>query len=126
MTSHDVTLEWADGSTQTVDVDENESVLEAAQRAGARLPYDCREGTCITCVGRLIGLEGEDFDADEGGTDRPLDAADAFTYRRPPQALTDGERSDGYVLLCIASPQTDCRVEVGPMVRAEVGDSPWA
>ncbi|WP_408956782.1 2Fe-2S iron-sulfur cluster-binding protein [Natrinema sp. 74] len=126
MTRHDVTLEWTDGSTQTIEVAKDETVLESAQRAGARLPYDCRKGTCITCVGRLIGREGGESRPDEDETDRPLDAADAFTYRRPPQALTDGEREAGYVLLCIASPQTDCRLEVGPRVRSEVGDSPWA
>ncbi|QRV17190.1 2Fe-2S iron-sulfur cluster binding domain-containing protein [Haloterrigena salifodinae] len=130
MTSHDVTLEWTDGSTQTITVDENESVLDAAQRAGARLPYDCRKGTCITCVGRLLALEGEEAadESAEGGTERPpdADAADAFTYRRAPAALTDQEQVDGYVLLCIAHPQSDCRIEVGPRVRAEVGDSPWA
>ncbi|NUB89959.1 2Fe-2S iron-sulfur cluster binding domain-containing protein [Haloterrigena sp. SYSU A121-1] len=128
MTSHDVTLEWTDGSTQTIAVDENESVLDAAQRAGARLPYDCREGTCITCVGRLLALEGEEGadESAEDGTERPPHAADAFTYRRAPAALTDEEQADGYVLLCIAHPQSDCRIEVGPRVRAEVGDSPWA
>ncbi|ELZ21501.1 ferredoxin [Haloterrigena salina JCM 13891] len=126
MTSHVVTLEWTDGSTQTIAVDENESVLDAAQRAGARLPYDCRKGTCITCVGRLLALEGEENESAEGGTERPPHAADAFTYRRAPAALTDEEQADGYVLLCIAHPQSDCRIKVGPRVRAEVGDSPWA
>ncbi|ELY85175.1 2Fe-2S iron-sulfur cluster-binding protein [Natrinema altunense] len=125
MTSYDVTLEWTDGRTRTIDVDENKTVLEAAQRLGVRLPYDCRAGTCITCVGRLLALEDDD-ESDDDGTDRPLDVADAFGYQRPPQALTDDEQGDGYVLLCIASPRADCRIEVGPRVRAEVGDSPWA
>ncbi|WP_226483133.1 2Fe-2S iron-sulfur cluster-binding protein [Natrinema amylolyticum] len=129
MTSYDVTLEWTDGRTRTIAVSESQTVLEAAQRIGVRLPYDCRSGTCITCVGRLIGLEGEAAESDDSGeseADRPLDAADGFTYQRTPQALTDDERADGYVLLCIASPRADCRIEVGPRVRAEVGDSPWA
>ena len=142
MTRYEVTLERADGPNRTIEVGDDETVLEAAQRAGVRLPYDCREGTCITCVGRLIGIEGEDegaatdvgedvdsdadTDADGAdGVDRPRDA-DAFAYRRSPAALTDRERADGYVLLCIAAPQADCRIEVGPRVRAEVGDSPWA
>lgn len=140
MTSHDVTLEWTDGPSRTIEVAADETVLEAAQRAGVRLPYDCRKGTCITCVGRLLALDGggadadtdaeadsdADTDEDEDETDRPLDAADWFTYRRPPQALTESEGAEGYVLLCIASPRTDCRIEVGPRVRAAVGDSPWA
>ncbi|WP_222915945.1 2Fe-2S iron-sulfur cluster-binding protein [Natrinema sp. SYSU A 869] len=126
MTRYDVTLEWANGPNRTIKVADDEAVLEAAQRAGIRLPYDCRKGTCITCVGRLLAIEGGETESDADGTERPRDAADAFTYRRPPQALTDDERADGYVLLCIASPRADCRIEVGPRVRAEVGDSPWA
>ncbi|SEQ70748.1 2Fe-2S iron-sulfur cluster-binding protein [Natrinema salaciae] len=126
MTRYDVTLEWTDGPTRTVAVAEDETVLEAAQRAGVRLPYDCREGTCITCVGRLLALGDGNAEPDDSGTGQPPDVADGFTYRRPPQALTDEERADGYVLLCIASPRADCRIEVGPRVRAEVGDSPWA
>lgn len=118
MTSYDVTLEWTDGRTRTLEVAESQTVLDAAQRIGARLPYDCRSGTCITCVGRLLGVEDES----EG---QPEDA-DAFAYRQSPRALTDEERADGYVLLCIAQPRADCRLEVGPRVRAEVGDSPWA
>ncbi|WP_455449132.1 2Fe-2S iron-sulfur cluster-binding protein [Natrinema thermotolerans] len=123
MTTHEVTLEWTDGRTRTLDVAESQTVLEAAQRVGARLPYDCRSGTCITCVGRLLGLEDGETDAEDGA--RP-DVRDAFAYRRQPRALTDEEYGEGYVLLCIASPQADCRIEVGPRVRAEVGDSPWA
>jgi ferredoxin len=126
MTEYDVTLERTDGPNRTIAVDEDETVLEASQRAGIRLPYDCRKGTCITCVGRLVGLETEEHDTEDGETDRPLDVADAFTYRRSPAALTEPEQADGYVLLCIASPRADCRLEVGPRVRAEVGDSPWA
>ncbi|WP_226004654.1 2Fe-2S iron-sulfur cluster-binding protein [Natrinema salinisoli] len=125
MTSYDVTLERTDGPNRTLEVADDETVLDAAQRAGIRLPYDCRKGTCITCVGRLVGLEDGGSESETDETARPRDA-DAFTYRRTPRALTDGERADGYVLLCIAQPRTDCRIEVGPRVRAEVGDSPWS
>ncbi|MDF9747207.1 2Fe-2S iron-sulfur cluster-binding protein [Natrinema salsiterrestre] len=129
MTSYDVTLERTDGPNRTIEVADDETVLDAAQRAGIRLPYDCRKGTCITCVGRLLGLEDDSGESDESAdaeSNRSLDAADAVAYRREPRALTDDERADGYVLLCIAHPRTDCRIEVGPRVRAEVGDSPWS
>ncbi|WP_254766099.1 2Fe-2S iron-sulfur cluster-binding protein [Salinilacihabitans rarus] len=135
MTSHDVTLEWPDGRRDTVTVDPRETVLEVALREGIRLPYDCREGTCTTCVGRLLAVDGDDAAVDGGdGADaddaessdrRSIDAARAFDYRGRPEALTDRERADGYVLLCIATPRADCRVRVGPMVRSAVGDSPW-
>ncbi|SFC29650.1 ferredoxin [Halobiforma haloterrestris] len=122
MTEYEVTLEWPDGGTDTVAVDSRDTVLEAAQREGIRLPADCRKGTCTTCVGRVVGVDGDGATGAIG----PVDAAEAFDYRRQPAALTDGERADGYVLLCIALPRADCRVAVGPAIRAEVGDSPWA
>ncbi|APW96879.1 ferredoxin [Halobiforma lacisalsi AJ5] len=122
MTEYDVTLEWPDGGTDTVAVDSRDTVLEAAQQEGIRLPADCRKGTCTTCVGRVVGVDGDGA----AGASGPVDAAEAFDYRRQPAALTDGERADGYVLLCIALPRADCRVAVGPAIRAEVGDSPWA
>ncbi len=132
MTGYDVTLERPNGSDRTIEVGEGETVLEAAQRAGVRLPSDCRKGTCITCVGRVLAVgsesdEPEDIEpdaADDRGPDE-IDVANAVDYRRPPQALEEDERADGYALLCIALPRADCRIRVGPRVRAEVGDSPW-
>ncbi|RQH00719.1 2Fe-2S iron-sulfur cluster-binding protein [Natrarchaeobius oligotrophus] len=123
MTRYDATLEWPDGRTDAVAVDPRETVLDAALREGIRLPSDCRKGTCTTCVGRVIAVGGDAPDGRESA--EPIDAAAAFDYRRQPEALTDGERADGYVLLCIAVPRADCRIAVGPTIRAEVGDSPW-
>ncbi|WP_323172964.1 2Fe-2S iron-sulfur cluster-binding protein [Natrialba sp. PRR66] len=151
MTSYDVTLERTDGPTQTIAVNERETILEAAQRAGVRLPSDCRKGTCTTCVGRVVAVEAEPEPESEVETEPEAgaeveaeaeaepeletpsgdrsghqpDAATAVDYRRPPRALEERERTDGYALLCIALPRADCRIEVGPRVRAEVGDSPW-
>jgi ferredoxin len=118
MTRHDVTLEWPDGRSQTVTVDPRETILEAALRESVRLPYDCRKGTCTACVGRVLAVDGDE-------RDDPPDAADAVDYRRPPQALEADDRAKGYALLCIAHPRADCRIEVGPMVRSQLGDSPW-
>ena len=125
MTGHEVTLEWPDGRRDTVTVEPRETVLEAALRDGVRLPYDCRKGTCTACVGRLRSVDEDDPDAEPSEESGSIDAAAAFDYRRQPEALTEHERADGYVLLCIAMARADCRVAVGPMVRAELGDSPW-
>lgn len=111
---YDVTLEWPDGRSRTVGVEPRESVLDAALREGVRIPYDCRKGTCTTCVGRVVAVE-----------DDALDPASALDHRRSPRALEPDDLADGYALLCIALPRADCRVAVGPMVRSELGDSPW-
>ncbi|ADD05655.1 ferredoxin (2Fe-2S) [Natrialba magadii ATCC 43099] len=124
MTSYEVVLERPGSPDHTLEVSKRETILEAARRDGVRLPADCLKGTCTTCVGRVVGVEGED-DGDDETTDSRPDAALAVDYRRPPQALAGHERADGYVLLCIALPRADCRIEAGPQVRAEVGDSPW-
>ena len=52
--SHRVTFLKSD---VTIDVAEDEYILEEAEDAGLRLPYDCRSGTCTTCMQKC--LEGE-------------------------------------------------------------------
>lgn len=99
-----VILEWRDGRTETVAVGE-EPILDAAERADVALPFGCRTGACATCVGRLC----------EGAVD----------HRRPPRALKERHLTAGYVLLCIASPRTDCRVEVGADVQSDLVENPW-
>jgi ferredoxin len=70
----------------TIDVAEDEYILEAAEDAGLRLPYDCRSGTCTTCMQKC--LEGE------------MDQDMAF-------ALDDDDAEKGYRLICIGSPLSD-------------------
>ncbi|WP_254762576.1 2Fe-2S iron-sulfur cluster-binding protein [Natrinema marinum] len=123
MTSHDVTLEWPDGRTLTLAVDEDETILGAAECDGAVLPYGCRTGACGTCSGRLLEVEGAERDAD--GTIDACAVDDAIAYRRLSRALKDRHRAAGYVLLCIASPRADCRIAVGSSVHTELVDNPW-
>ena len=70
----------------TIDVAEDEYILEEAEDAGLRLPYDCRSGTCTTCMQKC--LEGE------------MDQDMAF-------ALDDDELERGWRLICIGSPLSD-------------------
>jgi len=65
---------------------EDEYILEAAEEAGMRLPYDCRSGTCTTCIQKCL----------EGEIDQDL----AF-------AISDEELENGYRLICIGSPLSD-------------------
>ena len=70
----------------TVDVSEDEYILEEAEDAGLRLPYDCRSGTCTTCMQKCL----------EGEMDQDL----AF-------ALDDLDLEQGWRLICIGSPLSD-------------------
>ena len=80
---HKVTFKKSD---LTIDVAEDEYILEEAESAGLDLPYDCRSGTCITC--KQLCLSGE--------VDQDL----AF-------ALDDEDEAAGYRLICIGSPLSD-------------------
>ena len=67
----------------TLDIAEDEYILEEAEDAGLHLPYDCRSGTCTTCIQKC--LEGE------------IDQDMAF-------AIGDEELDQGLRLICIGSP----------------------
>lgn len=85
MTTHTVEIE-RDGETKTIQVADDEYILDAAEEAGLDLPYSCREGACTSCVGRMM----------VGSVDRNG------------IALDQEQEADGYVLLCCASPCSDC------------------
>lgn len=74
----------------TIEVPENQPILEAAEDSGLELPYQCRMGVCGVCSGMVI--EGE-VDQTEG------------------MFLSDTEREEGYVLTCIAKPRSDVKIE---------------
>jgi len=92
-----------DGETVTVGVDEDEYILDAAEDAGLELLYSCRRGQCTSCVGTL--LDG-DLDQSEG------------------LALDPMQEEDGFALLCIAYPRSDCRIETETQDDMFVGDIP--
>jgi NAD(P)H-flavin reductase/ferredoxin len=67
----------------------DESVLNAAQRAGLEIPFSCRKGVCGTCKGRVISGEVRAFTGD---------------------ALSATERSAGQALFCNTRPRSDLLV----------------
>jgi len=69
-------------------VDDGETILQAALRAGVVLPYGCKDGACGSCKSQL--MEGQ---------------VDYGTYQR--KALSDAEKEQGGVLICCATAQTD-------------------
>lgn len=89
---------------RTIEVSGDEPILDAAEAAGLTLPYGCRAGHCISCAARLI--EGR-VEQSEG------------------VALTPAQEAQGYVLLCMASPRSDCVVEVGARVQQELFVNPF-
>lgn len=85
-----VTIRNRDGRSFAVDGDR--PLLETLEQHGLSLPYGCRYGGCISCAAKL--LEGT-VDQSEG------------------VALNGRQIRDGYVLLCVARPQSDCTLDVG-------------
>jgi CDP-4-dehydro-6-deoxyglucose reductase len=89
-------------SDRSFSVVPNQSVLDAALRAGINLPHSCRGGNCGSCRARLI--------------------AGKITYPNgPPLGLSEAEVADGFVLLCHARAQSDLllqSIEVGAADRA--------
>lgn len=79
-------------SGRSFSVDEGETILAAALRAGVVLPYGCKDGACGSCKSQL--MEGE---------------VDYGSYQS--KALSDSERSQGGVLICCATPKTDVTVK---------------
>lgn len=101
----DVTLCWRDGREETIELTSDETILDGAETRGIGLPYGCKTGACGTCVARLLAGE--------------------LTFQRPQRALKERHRDDGYVLTCVATPDTDCRLAVGAHHQAEMMSTPW-
>ncbi|KAA3634735.1 MAG: CDP-6-deoxy-delta-3,4-glucoseen reductase, partial [Proteobacteria bacterium] len=74
-----------------IDVDEDETILDAALRNRIVFPYSCRGGTCGTCKARLVSGE--------------------IRHAHPPQALSEEELRRGDVLLCQAQPLSNVEIE---------------
>jgi benzoate/toluate 1,2-dioxygenase reductase component len=55
--SHDVQFRFADGTEHSIAVPHGSSVLDAALAQDVPLLFQCRSGTCSSCIARLV--EGE-------------------------------------------------------------------
>lgn len=77
----------------TIDVEEDQTVLDAALRQGIYIPHACGHGLCGTCKVQVI-----DGEVDHG-------AANPF-------ALMDFERDEGKTLACSCTLQSDITIEV--------------
>ncbi|HKR45493.1 MAG TPA: benzoate 1,2-dioxygenase electron transfer component BenC [Paraburkholderia sp.] len=94
MSSYKIALNFEDGVTRFIECKAGEKVLDAAFRARINLPMDCSDGVCGTCKCRA-----------ESGS---YDLGDDYIE----DALSEDEKSDGFVLTCQMVPQSDCVIAV--------------
>ncbi|MGF1480449.1 MAG: 2Fe-2S iron-sulfur cluster-binding protein [Cyanophyceae cyanobacterium] len=78
------------GKNYTIQVSEAQTILQAAEDAGIALPSSCNAGVCTTCAAKI--LSGT-VDQSEG------------------MGLSPDLQAEGYVLLCIAYPRSDLKIE---------------
>ncbi len=71
--THSVALNFADGKTFFISVQNDELLLNAAIRQGITLPLDCREGVCGTCQGQCeTGIYKQEYVDEEALSQRDL------------------------------------------------------
>ncbi len=87
--SHQLTIEPLG---QTIEVEEGQTILDAALRAGIYLPHACCHGLCATCKIQV--------------TDGEIDQGEASGF-----ALMDYEREEGMCLACCATLESDVVIE---------------
>ena len=70
---HSVALNFADGKTFFISVQQDELLLDAAVRQGINLPLDCREGVCGTCQGKCeTGVYEQEYVDEDALSERDL------------------------------------------------------
>jgi len=73
-------------------VDADRPLLDSLEELGVDLPYGCRYGGCITCAAKLTSGE--------------VDQSEQV-------ALNNRQLNNGYIVLCVARPLSDCTLDVG-------------
>ena len=80
------------GQSQTIQVSEDQTILDAATDADIDLPFSCSAGVCTTCAAQIT--EGK-VKQDDG------------------MGLSPDLQAEGYALLCVSYPLSDIKLESG-------------
>ena len=83
------------------------TLLDAALKAGAPIPYQCRAGECGTCKCRLISGQINELNS-------------------LPGVLTNDERSRGWILACRSSAKSDVTLELPTISNSSITNFPIA
>jgi len=79
---------------ETIEVANNENLLDAGEEEGWDLPYSCRQGQCVSCAGHI-----------------PDGPATDYVEHDNQEMLDENELEDGYVLTCVAYPRGSFSLE---------------
>jgi ferredoxin len=71
-------------------VPDDQYILDMAEEAGLKLPFGCREGTCSSCIAKLVTGKVEQTEQ---------------------KFLNLSEIAQGYTVTCVAYPLSDCTLE---------------
>ncbi|MBE9033827.1 2Fe-2S iron-sulfur cluster-binding protein [aff. Roholtiella sp. LEGE 12411] len=74
----------------TIQVPDDQYILDIAEEAGIRLPSGCKQGECSACVTKLISGEVDQSEQ---------------------KFLRSNEIQAGYVVSCVTYPLSDCTLE---------------
>ncbi len=85
-----ITIANRSGATYLVEADR--PLLDTLIEHGVDLPYGCRYGGCITCAAKVTVGEVDQHEQ---------------------VALNNRQLDNGYAVLCVARPLSDCTIEVG-------------
>ncbi len=81
---------------ETIELANNETILDQGEEHGWDLPYACRQGQCVSCAGHITDGPSEDYIEHDNQ-----------------QMLDDSELDDGYTLTCVAYPRDSFSIETG-------------